>query len=79
MYVCKYVCMYVCIQIDEDWFGLLPVIDMANHALEPNADLTYLFSSSAEQSQVCMYVCIQYVKISRLSQKSFMYVCMYVC
>ncbi len=75
-----YVYMYVCIQIDEDWFGLLPVIDMANHALEPNADLTYLFSSSAEQSQVCMYVCMYTVceDIKVISEVIYIYVCMYV-
>ena len=61
-----------CIQVDEDWFGLLPVIDMANHSPQPNADLTYLFSSTAEQSEVRIHVCVYVCTYC-------MYVCMYVC
>jgi len=28
-----------CVKIVEDWFGVLPVLDMANHSLDPSADV----------------------------------------
>ena len=34
-----------CIQVRNDWFGLLPVIDIANHSLNPNAELNMIVKS----------------------------------
>jgi hypothetical protein len=40
-----------CVKIIENWFGILPILDMANHSLDPSADVKMLVSGEDESGQ----------------------------
>jgi len=41
-----------CVKIVENWFGILPILDMANHSLDPSADVKMLVSGEDESGQI---------------------------